>query len=154
MAMAVIGGVTAAASLAGTAASAAGQARAGRTEETIGLENQRIANREADYLLKRGRLEERVFRREGKKALGGIRAAVGASGITQEGSPQEVKEESAANIALNALLIRHRSIKEAADLRQRGAMAAQEGRAARQAGAIGAAGTVLSGVAGIVEDYK
>lgn len=42
------------------------------------------------------------------KMLSSMRAGYGASGVTLEGSPMDVLENSAANAELDALLIRHR----------------------------------------------
>jgi hypothetical protein len=52
--------------------------------------------------------EERRYRISGQKQLGGIRANYGASGISSsEGSALDVLQESAQNIELDALEIRH-----------------------------------------------
>lgn len=87
-----------------------------------------------------GRQREASVRRRGRRQMGSIRAAIGKSGVTSEGSPMEVLAESAAAIEMDAVNARLNAQMTADTLRARG-------KAARKASKIGAAAQLLQGAA-------
>ncbi len=64
------------------------------------LDNARLALQESAE-------DERRLRIQNKQQLGDIRANYGASGVTLEGSPLDILQQSAANAELDALTVRH-----------------------------------------------
>lgn len=69
--------------------------------------NAAVKNNQANAAVLQAAEDERRQRVQGKMALGGIRASIGANGIQTEGSALDVLEASAANSELDALSIRH-----------------------------------------------
>lgn len=84
-------------------------------------------------------------RRMSYKALSSIKAGYGAAGVTLEGSPLDVLEESATNAELDALLIRQGGQARAARYRASALLARYEGKAAKYGSYLGAAGDFLKG---------
>lgn len=69
--------------------------------------NTAMSLQQATLALQESAEDERRLRVQGKQQLGEMRANYGASGITMEGSPLEIMQQSAANLELDALTIRH-----------------------------------------------
>lgn len=89
--------------------------------------------------------DERKQRLMTKKLIGSMRANYGASGVTLEGSPMEVIEESAMQAELDALNIKHAGKARATQYRNQAALARYYGKEARTLGYLGAAGSLLGG---------
>lgn len=117
--------------VAGTAVSVAGQLAQGDAAEAM-------AKRQAELERRQGVQRERLIRKQGERAKGRLRAAVGKSGVTMEGSPMEALAESAMNIEMDALNARY-GASEAAT------MALAQGDAQKSAAQLGAATSLLSG---------
>ena len=130
--------------LAGEGIKMVGAAKEAQRQRGIGAENKRRFDEEAGFVRDRFREEERRFRIEGQQAVGASRANIGASGITLEGSSQDVLESSAANIELDALTIRHNGFMKARNLEYQGRQAEFAGEGATEALPFQAASGVLS----------
>ena len=90
------------------------------------------------------KVNESRQRRMSYKMLSSARAAVGASGITIEGSPMDVLEESAAQAELDALLIRHGGAVKAATYRNQARLTRHSGKVSRTLGFLNFGGSLLS----------
>jgi len=101
--------------------------RVGKYNEALDLQN-------AQLELEQAAVDEDRSRRLSYKALSSIKAGYGASGVTMEGSPLDVLEESATNAELDALLIRHGGAVRAQRYRASAKLAKFEGRAAKYGG--------------------
>jgi len=69
--------------------------------------NANVARQNAELTRQQTIEDERRFRVQTRKALGGLKTAYSASGVTQGGSVLDVLQESAANAELDALTMRH-----------------------------------------------
>lgn len=118
---------------AGEAASVASKARASSLEE-----NAILARRQAAE-------EERRFRIAAKKRIGTLRANIGGSGVTIEGSPLDVLEESAVNSELDALTIRHGGEVTARGFLNKATLTRFAGKTARESARLSAVGTLIKG---------
>lgn len=110
--------------------------------------NARMAEMNAIQAEQQAAAEEDRQRRLSYKQLSAMRAGYGAAGVSIEGSPLDVLEESAANAELDALTIRHAGQVRATAFRQEAALERMRGRAEYRAGLLGAASSLLSGVGG------
>lgn len=166
--------------LGGSYLSARGQWKAGAAEKQAGLAEQRakesegslydfnakVAELQATDAVARGREEENRFRQRIAGTIGEQRAGTAASNIDVGfGSAVDVQADSAFLGELDALTIRTNAAREAwgyktsaEDLKQRGAIARQEGSNLAAAGAsrqtamrYGAVGTVIGAGASLLE---
>jgi hypothetical protein len=85
-----------------------------------------------------------------KLALGGIRAAYGASGVTMDGTPQEYMEQSAAVAKTNELNLRYEGIRKAGAYLIEARKYRQGGQAAQSAAGFNAIAAGFSGVSSAV----
>lgn len=128
----------------GTMQAARANANAANYNAAVSSNNAVAARDQADADARRQRIL-------GDKALGGIRAATGASGVTMEGSPLDVLGESAANAELDVL-----SIKYKGELRARGnesdaTLDTARASNVRTTGYLASAGVLLEGGSKIME---
>lgn len=165
------------AAFAATAIQAYGQYQAGKAAEAQAIAsakqaraeaawhdyNAKIALREAEAERQAAAFEAQQQAREAKQLKARQRAIVGASGVTAEGSPLLVMEDTAAQLALENAMIRMRGARgvarwrsqsildvgKAGMARSRAAGFGQAAVSARKAGAIGAGTSILGGVADI-----
>jgi hypothetical protein len=129
----------------GTVINAMGQAQKGEAENQLAQMNANVAIGNAKLAREKGAEQERQVRREGAKALGTIQAGYGASGVTMEGSPLEVLEESARNAELDALTVRHSGEVKAIAFENEARAYRTRGASAQALGYGSAAGTALAG---------
>ncbi|MCR4346497.1 MAG: hypothetical protein NUV55_04755 [Sulfuricaulis sp.] len=122
----------------GSIASAKAKSQAADFNRDISLQNSEIAKQQtkADVI---------SLRKKQYQQLGAIRAAVGASGVTMEGSPLEVLEESVIESTLDLQRAEY-----AGTLRERGyatdaLLYGAEGKTAKTSGYFGAASSLLMG---------
>lgn len=94
--------------IAGTAISAIGAIRAGQAQAAAANYNAQVAERNAFISRDQAAADEQRQRIQARRKLGAMRAAYGASGISLEGSPLDVLEDSAAEAELDALTIRYK----------------------------------------------
>ena len=93
----------------------------------------------------RAKVEESRHREQLKKLIGTQRAMYGKSGVTTEGSPLLVMEETAAQGEIDALLIRQHGQARAAELSGERALVTMGGRQAFYGGITRAGGSLLTG---------
>jgi hypothetical protein len=130
---------------AGGVMQAMGAIQQGNAAEAAGDYNAQIAEQNAILARQQAAEEERRFRVESTKRLGAMRAAYSASGVTLEGSPMDVLEESMRISELDALTIRQGGRASEAAYRQEAQLSRMQGRAGQQAGQLSAAAELLRG---------
>ena len=118
--------------------------------------NAKIAEREAEEKQIAAASEERKFRKGAERLKARRRVQAGKIGLEPIGSIEDVGEETAAELELDALSIRRsgavgaESLKASAQLsRLSGRSALLRGKAARRAARIGGVATGLTGAAGL-----
>jgi hypothetical protein len=134
----ILMGVSAALSAVGSIQQANAQSSAAKFNARMGEQNAILAEQQAAE-------DERLQRLKGRKAIGATRAGYGASGVNLEGSPQDILEESAAAIELDALKIRHEGQIRANAYRSGAALDRAQGSAARTSGYLSATSALLGG---------
>ena len=134
----------------------AGKAAAAQAKSQAALDeyNAQLAEREAVEARDVAAFEERRFRKGGERLKARQRAAFAKAGVTFEGSPLEVMEQTAIELETDALMIRRsgqlgagRLTAEAGLQRFAGRSALLRGKAKRRAGTISALATGLGGAA-------
>lgn len=115
----------------GSAFQAVGAFRQGEAEAMAGEYNAQVAEQNSEMSRIQGIEDERRQRIQGAKALGSTRAAYGASGVTLEGSPLDVLEESARNAEMDALTVRHQGEMRTAAYKQEAEMSRIRGATAK-----------------------
>ena len=104
-------------------AEANANADAAAYEAQVEERNRQIADRNARMALDQAEVDKESARRQGRRQLGAIRAAYGASGFELAGSPLDVLEDSAAELALDQEKILYEGRLEALDQQDKGAAA-------------------------------
>lgn len=125
-----------------------------RAQSNAARYNAQVAENQATLATQAASENERRQRVLDKKNLGAIRAAYGASGITLDGSPQDVIEESAMNAELNALTIRHGGAVTALGYQNSARLDRYRAGSAMAEGGITAAGQLLAGGSEIYDQVK
>jgi len=116
--------------------------------------NAKIAKREADAERTAAAFEAKQHTRMGRKLLARLRAAVGASGVTQEGSPLLLAEDTAAQLAIESANIRTTGARRVGAWTSRSILDTSMAKAARasapgyaRAGYLRAGSSILGGAA-------
>lgn len=133
------------ATLAAAAIGAVGSIQQGQAGKTAANYNAQLAQNNATYAGQQSAEEARRQRIMGAKAVGAARAGYGASGVSIEGSPLDVLEESARSAELDALSIEHGGQVRSIGFRNEATLDRFRGSAASRAGYMGAAATLLKG---------
>jgi len=94
----------------------------------------------------RAKIEETRHREQLKKLMGTQRAMYGKSGMTMEGSPLLIMEETAAQGEIDAMLIRQTGRARKAELSGERALVKMGGRQALYGGTAQAGGSLLTGL--------
>ena len=122
--------------------------------------NARLAERESKEALEAAAHEEAKFRKGGERLKATQRARIAALGLTFEGTPADVFEETATELEFDALMIRRgglvgaqRFTAEAGLERRLGKSALLRGSAARRASRYGLAATAVGGASDILGTY-
>lgn len=146
--------------VAGSAIGAYGQIQAGNAasaaanyQAQVATMNAGFAEKRAQDALMRGQEEEERVRREGGQLQGQQTAQMAAAGVDLSfGSPLDVLIDTSMGIELDAMRTRRNAALEAEDFdrqawnyRADAGMSRAEGKNAKTAGYIGAAGSILSG---------
>jgi hypothetical protein len=87
------------------------QARQAKAEAAWHDYNARVAQREAEAERKAAEYEAQQHKRQADQVLKRHRALVGVSGVTSEGSPLLVEEDTAAQLALENAMIREQGLR-------------------------------------------
>jgi hypothetical protein len=106
--------------------------------------NAQAATQNAEQTRLQAKEEERRARIAGRKHLGSMRAGYGASGVQMDGSALDVLEESARNVELDALTIRHAGEVRARGFENEAVLERMRGKNARKGGMLKAAGILFS----------
>lgn len=130
---------------AGAITQGVGAIRESRGEAQAAEFNADVAGQNAILARQQAAEEERRVRIQSRKSLGEARAGYGASGVTLEGSPLDVLEESAANAELDALTVRHQGRVKEASFRSQESLYRAQAKSARVGGYLSAASALLSG---------
>lgn len=128
----------------GIGVQAYGQYQAGLQEKAIHEYNAQIAEQAAEGTREKAAVDEKRLRRTGERVKGSQRAAAGASGATME-SFEEVFVDTAKEIELDALSIRHAGEVEAIAYEQQAQLSRLKGKAAKKKGFYGGVSSLLSG---------
>lgn len=109
-------------------------------------EESKAFKRNARLAEQKAQLDADRRRRQARLNLGATRAAVGANGITMEGSPLDILADNAAEEELDALIIEFNGSLEAAGQRDQARAASAQGTAAL-VGSVFSAGASAAGAA-------
>jgi hypothetical protein len=139
-------------SAAGGILSAYGQVKAGEGAQRAYEFNANQADQNARQAELIAAQEERQTRIIGKKAIGSMVAAYGASGVSLEGSPMDVLAESLAQTELDALNVRYSGQSKAINLRNEARINRYQGSQAKASGYYGAAATLMSSYANAAKE--
>jgi hypothetical protein len=139
-------GVPAGLMVGGAIISAYGQLYSGQAAKQAGEYNAAMSERNAMLARQKAAEDERVFRTQTRRKMGEMRAAIGASGVTTEGSPFEVLEDSAAQAEMDALRIRYSGEMQATNFMADAQLQRYQGSASQTGSYFGAAGSLLGGL--------
>lgn len=146
-------GIETALLIGGTLVSAMGAIQQGNAAAAAADYNARLAEQNATIATQQAAEKERQQRILARKQIGSARAAYGASGVTMEGSPLDVLEESAYNSELDALTLRYGGQIESMGLRNQAALERMQGKSAKTAGYMNAGSSLLLGGAKAYGSY-
>jgi hypothetical protein len=142
------------ASLVGTGVSAYGQKRQGDAAAAAAEYEQKQNTILAEDALKRGEQEKDAVRRRTAALEGRQRAVLAASNLDLgSGSPLAILSDTAMLGELDAQVIQGNAERERAGLMAGADMAGMRAKSAKQAGAIGAFSTVMSGVGTLADKW-
>ncbi len=128
---------------AGGVLSAAGQIYEGQAAYKAGLLNAGMLKLKASQIRQQTIEQERQLLVNARKVVGDTRAAYGASGVTMEGSPLDIMEESLTNINRDQMNVRYSGELNARQAEWDADLAVKQGKAARTASYFGAASSIL-----------
>jgi hypothetical protein len=136
---------------AGTGLNIIGKIAEGKAAEQIAEYNAKVYEQNAILSEQQAAANEQRARVVARKAIGEMRAAYGASGVTLEGSPLDVIGESAAAAEMDALMIRHAGAVKATMFRNEAAMERYKGGVAKTLGYLGGASSLIMGGSKMVD---
>lgn len=140
--------IAAGVSLLGAGVSAFGQHQAGQDAEAAAKRNARLARLAAADAVQRGAMEAGRTRMQGTQTIGAQKTAMAASGVdVSSGSPLALMADTRMLSEMDARMIENNAAREAWGLRTGASEMVRQGKAAAQAGTLGAAGTLLGGAA-------
>lgn len=113
--------------------------------------NSRLASYQSDLATQQSAIDETRQRRLGYKSLSSMRAGYGAAGVTIEGSPLDVIENSAAEAEMDALLVRHQGQLRAWGYQAQSELDKFQGKQAQRAGFMNGVSTLLTGGAKMLD---
>ena len=131
--------------VAGTLTQVAGQLNQAQSQAAANEYNAKVAEQNASLARQQSIEQERQVRIQSRKQLGDIRSSYAASGVSIEGSPLDILEESAATAELDALTVRHGGEVKARAFESEAAINRFSAKQARIGGYLGAASTLLKG---------
>ena len=131
--------------LAGYAVSDVGQYQQSQAESKAAEQNAVISQQNAQYAREQAAEDEKRQRIQLQKTLGTMRANVGASGVTMDGTPTDLFAESMAMGEADLLSIRTRGERAAQGYEQEASLYRQRASSAKSSGLLGAVGTLLGG---------
>jgi len=106
--------------------------------------NAQIYEHNANTIMAQADAEARDQIRKNNRQFSSIRAAVGANGLSLEGAPLDVIEDSALEGATDVQRIRYKGVIAATDMERKANLSRMEGKAAETAGYVGAASSLFN----------
>ena len=116
--------------------------------------NKRISLYNASVTEQQGKIAEDQLRKDATRRIGAMRANIGASGLSSEGSAMDLLQESAFNAEMDALNTRYNYQTKAKGFRMEGELQGMQGKAAKKAGYLSASGILLAGAGKAYEQYS
>lgn len=107
--------------------------------------NSRISAYNADVTENQGVVAEMQSRQESARRIGLLHANYGASGLSTEGTPQDILAESTYNAEMDAQYTKYNYQTKAKGYRMEGQLQRMEGKNAKSGSYLTAAGILLSG---------
>jgi hypothetical protein len=155
---AVLGGSTvtlgAAMTAAGTVFSAASMLQQGAAAKASSRYNAALYERNSQIAQQNAAFQEDRQRRLATQRMGTNRAAIGASGVTMDGSALDILESNAAQEELDALMIRWNGANVSGDLMSNAGLQRAQGTNAQIGSYIGAGSSILLGGAKTADRLK
>lgn len=128
----------------GTAMSAYGQMKSGSDTNKLFQQNSQIAEYQAQDAEARGKVSEKLSRRQTEQVIGAQRTSLAGQGVdVNRGSALDVQADAAYLGELDALTIRNNAAKEAWGYRMQASDLTQRGKNAKREGEWGAYTTIL-----------
>ncbi len=124
---------------------AAGAFEKGNASAASAQFNQRISNYNATVTTQEGQIVEQQVRQAGARSIGQMRANIGASGLSSDGSALDILQESAYNAEMDALNTRYNYATKAQAYRMGGELQGMEAKNDKTAGINNAASILMSG---------
>lgn len=137
--------VAAAAVVMGALVQAKGAQAQARAQQQAAQYNASVADRNAVIAKDQAARDAEAQKRNSVRQLGGMRAAYGASGVTIEGSPLDVLEQSAAEAELDRLNITYKGDLKAMGYQEEATLDRFSGETAIQQGRYRSASALLTG---------
>ena len=139
--------------LIGSAFSAVGSIQQGNAAQAAAEYNAQLARQNSVLARQAAAEDERRHRVQSRKQLGAIRTGYGASGVTVEGSPSDILDESAIIAELDALTIRAKGAQAAGAFESSARVQTQLGKTAKKQSYFGAASSLLKGGANVYANW-
>jgi hypothetical protein len=140
-------------SAAGTAMSVVGQIQQGKSTKQWSEYNAAVAERDALAAQQSAEYAAGEKRKETERLLGRQRALYGKAGVTVEGSPLLMMEETASQGELDALMIEREGKLKAGNYQSEAALSRMKGASAQRAGYYGAGSSLLTGASSAMTAY-
>lgn len=135
-----------ASSLAGTAVSALGAVQAGKAQNEVAQYNAKVADNNATAERERAAYDAGLIKDERRRVIGSQRAAMAANGLDiSSGSPVAVLGDTTGQAEMDVLARLYGGESAATAYKNDATRMRIEGKAAKQAGKIGAGTTLLTG---------
>jgi len=141
----------------GTAMSMQSQIAQGKSQNAWNQYNASVAERDAEAARQSAAYEAGLKRKEGERILGRQRALFGKAGVTFEGSPLLLMEETAANIEMDALMIERTGKLTGQRYESEATLSRMKGKSAQTTGYYGAYTTLMTGASqaiGVYGNYR
>lgn len=119
----------------------------GQTAEATAKYNAKIAEQQAQSSQQIAHAQAQQQREQSRRLMAANRAGIGASGISDVGSPLLLQADNATQAELNAQMTEYGGTLRAQGFRSEIPLLKYQGRRAAEAGMLGAGSTLLSGVA-------
>ncbi len=133
------------ATVAGALMSAKGSSEQASASSNVANYNAAVATRDAAAARDQAARDADLQRRQAAKQIGAARAAYGASGVTLEGTPLDVLEESAANAKIDELNVLYKGEMRAMGFDSTAALDTYRGQTALREGEYRSASSLLTG---------
>ena len=145
--------IAAGTALAGTVVSVVSQIEQGESQKKWSEYNAAVAERDAVAAQQSAEYDASQKRKETAKLIGRQRALYGKAGVTFEGSPLELMEETASQGELDALMIEREGKLKAGNYQSEAALSRMKGSSAQKAGYYGAGSSLLTGASSAMTAY-